>query len=118
LLDYATSTSTVSMGRRGGGGGSRTTTAEAGVNVDINTQFLSPLAEGIARTGTPREGARGNLGGSVDDGVRNMQAFEEHEGGEGDGGLGINWEALGMGMGLSDEPGILFPVELWTNGQL
>jgi hypothetical protein len=64
------------------------------VNASIDTQFLSPLASNDNHTPVLRDTANDN----------SMAAFDQD----------LDWESLGF----SNEPGILFPVDLWMNGQL
>ena len=71
-----------------------TTGATHSVDPSIETQLLSPLASHDAQTPTINGLERS----------ANLEAFDDS----------LDWDALGF----SDEPGILFPVDLWANGQL
>lgn len=86
LLDYAASSSAAVI--QPGNAGR--------VNVDINTQFLSPLGG--------NDGPTPSRHGQSTVETEDMEAFDDS----------LNWDTLG----LSDELEVLFPTDFWTNGQL
>ena len=86
LLDYATSSSPTVIH----------TEQRDALNVDINTQFLSPVAcNDNATDSRPDENSAGPGG---------LESFDDSE----------IWNTLG----ISDEPGVLFPLDFWIDGQL